>query len=192
MTPSIYLAVCVSDFIHVDTTICLTNLFRYAPCRMIFHRGSMVPRQRQKAAEDFLSTQDTHLLFIDSDMTFPADVIPRLLAHDKPVVACDYRRRVPPHDCVTTWGEGPVPTSGLVPAVSLATGVMLIECSVFSKLSLPYFNYFWNGKELVTEDTYFSYWCAQAGIPLFVDLDLSREVGHLASIPVKLGNVFEQ
>lgn len=182
--PSLYLAVCAGDLIHVDTVVCLVNLFRTTPLHAMFHRGSMVPKQRQKAAEHFLAGTWSHLLFIDSDMTFPPDVASRLLSHDMPVVACNYRKRTPPHDYVTTFLEEPQPDDTFVEVMSLATGMMLIRRSVFSALHKPYFQYPWDGESHNTEDTYFSSLCYAAHIPLYCDMQLSKEIKHLATIPI--------
>jgi hypothetical protein len=147
----------------------------------------MVPSQRQHAAREFLQTNGTHLLFIDSDMRFPKDTAARLLAHNVPVVACDYRKRIAPHDPVTTY----LPDStfaGLLRVMSVATGVMLIKREVFTLLPQPWFTYPYDSTtgNTITEDTHFCSLCFGAKIPVYIDCELSREIGHLATIQLKL------
>jgi hypothetical protein len=45
-----------------------------------------IASQRNILATNFLETDSTHLLFVDSDMVFPADLCRRLLGHDKPLI----------------------------------------------------------------------------------------------------------
>lgn len=55
--------------------------------------GPNVIVQRDILTHDFLASDCTHLLFIDSDMAFPADLCWRLLAADKQVIGTVYSRR---------------------------------------------------------------------------------------------------
>jgi hypothetical protein len=62
-------------------------------------RGANLPAQRDLLASRFLTSAHTHVLFVDDDMYFPADLARKLLAFDKPFmgVVCtkreiDFRR----------------------------------------------------------------------------------------------------
>jgi hypothetical protein len=55
--------------------------------------GANVSEQRDALAYHFLASTATHLLFIDSDMSFPANLAEALLALDKPFVGTAYAKR---------------------------------------------------------------------------------------------------
>lgn len=55
--------------------------------------GQDLVLQRNALAERFLASDGTHLLFVDSDMLFPADLAEALLACGKPLVGAVYPRR---------------------------------------------------------------------------------------------------
>ena len=52
-------------------------------------KGSILANMRQRAISIALEKGMTHVLFIDSDQTFPHDLAHRLLAHKKHIVACN-------------------------------------------------------------------------------------------------------
>lgn len=54
---------------------------------------SLIPRARNRSLEKFRQSDCTHLLFIDSDIKFPAEAILDLLEFDKDVVGCAYPKK---------------------------------------------------------------------------------------------------
>ena len=60
-----------------------------------FHQLHLIylPLARERLARQALGAGATHLLWLDSDMRFPADAAHRLLAHDVPMVGVNYARR---------------------------------------------------------------------------------------------------
>ncbi|NNM73177.1 hypothetical protein [Enterovirga aerilata] len=55
--------------------------------------GSSIVAQRNLLAERFMRSDCTHLLFLDSDMTFPADLCETLLGFGKPLIGAVYTKR---------------------------------------------------------------------------------------------------
>jgi hypothetical protein len=55
--------------------------------------GDNLILQRNLLVREFLASDATHLLFIDSDMAFPPDLAERLLAAGKPLVGAVYPKR---------------------------------------------------------------------------------------------------
>ena len=55
---------------------------------------------RNEIVRDFLKGDEAYLFFMDADMTFPPDVVARLLLCDKPVVSARYHMRKPPYHAV--------------------------------------------------------------------------------------------
>ena len=51
---------------------------------------SLITRARNKSLAKFLQTDCTHLLFIDSDIEFPAQAVLDLLFFDRDVSCCTY------------------------------------------------------------------------------------------------------
>ena len=55
--------------------------------------GDNLILQRNLLVREFLASKATHLLFIDSDMTFPADLAEKLLDTGKPLIGAVYPKR---------------------------------------------------------------------------------------------------
>ncbi|MDE2030235.1 MAG: glycosyl transferase family 2, partial [Alphaproteobacteria bacterium] len=136
-------------------------------------------------------TKATHLLFLDTDMVFPADMLARLLAHDKDIVGATYSQRMPPFHPLTVTGNGSHEhvTSGLQRVRLLPTGCMLIKTRVFDALEKPYFNMAAENGQLRGEDYYFCEKARAAGIEVWCDGDLSREIGHIGQKIYRIGDI---
>lgn len=152
--------------------------------------GSILPAVREELAQ--ASNGADYSLWIDADHTFPEDALVRLLGHGKPVVSCNFRVRDPEHYrtvAYTSSGE-PARGTGLEQVPMSGMGLCLINGSVWPKLKVPYFRYAMmdrgNGPEMVGEDSYFFNSLVVAGIPAFVDHDLSNECGHIAEVVLTL------
>lgn len=135
----------------------------------------------------------SHILFIDDDMTFPADTIERLLAHGKEIVGVASNSRVLPksptvglmdaqgnykHPQKYPEWEMKIPEE-LFKAFFVGAGVLLIDMTVFDKIGKPYFKFEANedGKITMGEDGWF---CAQArknGYDIYCDPTIP--IGHL-------------
>lgn len=79
----------------------------------------------------------THLMFIDSDMKFPADGIQRLMAHDKPLIGGFYVKKDKSLEPVLI----PLPEEEdrpLMRVATLGTGFMLIQRRVFEEMHSKY------------------------------------------------------
>lgn len=98
--PNILIALPTYDnSVHFDFAMALAKLMgtlkeRGIGYEYIHTASSHIIRARNFFASYFLSRPEfTHLLFLDTDMDFSVEAIPRLLAGDKPVagIACPYR-----------------------------------------------------------------------------------------------------
>ena len=54
---------------------------------------SLIVRARNNSLAKFINSNFTHILFIDSDIEFPADAVIDLLDFDKDITACVYPRK---------------------------------------------------------------------------------------------------
>lgn len=152
-------------------------------------KTSMLPRSRHEALADALMQGCTHLLFLDSDQTFPPDICHKLMAHKKPVVAANIALKVMP-SFPNARGRGPtafgVPITsdpwkhGLEKVWRVGSGIMLIDLSIMEKIPKPWFEIRWNKDEeqYVGEDWFFCEQVEKAGFDIFIDHDVSRTVGH--------------
>lgn len=156
---------------------------------VISYRGSILPHLREKLVEMARKRGATHLLFVDSDQTFPKDTIRRLLGHHLPVVACNITvKQIPAVPTARLWKEGSPGgqvvysngVNGLQKVWRVGTGVMMIDMKVFDIVKAPYFSMYWDSEIGVYrgEDWVFCEKLEQAGIPIFVDHTLSLRVGH--------------
>ncbi|MDR3424576.1 MAG: hypothetical protein P4M13_05795 [Alphaproteobacteria bacterium] len=181
--PLIALGIPSGDFVHADFAMSLAMLCMNpgAPVVLLNARSSLVPLGRNQCAGAAQIVKASHLLFLDTDMIFPADTLKRLLAHDKDIVGASYSRRVPPFHplTVTEEGEHIQITSGLRRVKQIPTGCLLIRMSVFDALPKPWFNLVAEGDQLRGEDYYFCEQARAAGLALWCDGDLSMQLGHI-------------
>lgn len=67
--------------------------------------NTAVPEARDLLAKQFLDSDATHLLFVDSDMAFPPDLCGKLLSHKVDIVGTIYARRKFRADEMKRWIE---------------------------------------------------------------------------------------
>lgn len=151
-------------------------------------RGSILPRSRERLTDLALAWGASHMLFVDSDMAFPSDLVHRLAAHQKWIMACNCATKQIPASTtarlksITKQGGEPVYSdkSGIEKVWRVGTGVMLIDMRVFLKIKKPWFPITWipeiNNYE--GEDWGFCRKAEEAGLAIYVDHDASRLIGH--------------
>lgn len=154
-------------------------------------RSSILPKNRMDIMNLARKADADYLLFLDSDHSFPSDLIHRMIKHGKPIVAANcVTKQIPAQTTARYKDADPrgqaVYTDekhGLEEVWRVGTGVMLIRKDVLQKIP----NSAWAMKYLPDADTYqgedwtFCQACEDAGIPIFVDHDLSRLVGHIGN-----------
>jgi hypothetical protein len=134
----------------------------------------------------------THFLSLDDDQTFPANVVERMLDAEKPVVTCNYRKKIMEVEYVCSGLDGQMLDSthraGLERIKAMGMGMVLIELSAIRHVPRPYFGAFWNRDEdkMWIEDTVFSYLLWTHNVELWCDHDLSREIGHVGEYEYRL------
>ena len=154
-------------------------------------RGSMLWKQRADLVQGALDLDCTHLLFVDSDQTFPANTLRRLLHHKKPVVACNVAtKQYPSSPTARKWhNKEPWPvfttveSTGLEEVWRIGTGIMMVDLSIIKNIPKPWFKVSWGDEgEQYGEDWWFCQQIEEAGYPIFIDHDLSKEIGHIGSM----------
>jgi glycosyltransferase involved in cell wall biosynthesis len=174
------------DMLHSEFAFCLAAMSGMGVpegYRLGLARGqsSIIVQARNNIIEAVQHMGADYLLFLDSDMTFPANTAQRLLAHGKPIVGCAYKRRCPPYETMgrPLKDEKVELSEGLHEMRHLPLGVMLINMSVFDSLTKPYFRIpFVEGDNNYGEDLDFCNRVREAGHRVWCDVKLSQEIGH--------------
>lgn len=121
-----------------------------------------------------------YLMWIDTDMIFPKDVLFRLVAHNKDVVGANYRTRTAPFRHAGHYLDGTdrnVMATGLVPMAHLPTGLLMTRFDIYRSLPKPWFRAPRDESE-PRDDVYFCNRAREAGYEVWCDQDLTREVYH--------------
>lgn len=153
-------------------------------------KGSILPEVRTRCVMEAMKREASHLLFVDGDMTFPEDVIARLLNHNKLIVGANYARKDTEGGttayCDNDDFTGPLTTTeadqDLMRVKFMGLGLCLIDMRVFDAIELPYFNFtpaLPHNAVFKGEDVFFFQKCSDAGIEAYVDQALSFHVGHV-------------
>jgi len=156
--------------------------------RLSFSAGTLICNQRDQLAKEAIRCGADWLLFIDSDMRFPADALLRLLAHDQPIVACNYTARRAPAEpvafkglvsCEKLWTV--TESTGLEECAAVGMGLYLVHTDVLKAMKAPlfYIPYVPEADGYWGEDVWFCNQARKAGFPTLIDHDLSKEVKHI-------------
>jgi len=150
--------------------------------------GAVLPLSRQLLVMRARESGATHILFIDSDMEFPQDLMLRLARHDVPIVAANCISRRPPFLMTARTHESEVITrpesQGLEKVERVGFGVILIDIHVFERVPLPWFEFAWLGSETACyrgEDYGFCDKARAHGFEIHIDHDVSQQIGHVGT-----------
>ena len=157
-------------------------------------KGSILPKSRLSGVEAAIACDATHLLFLDSDHTFPPDLLHRLLACEKDVVAANCVTKTIPalptarlKDSADIHGElvyTDRDSTGLQRVWRVGTGVMLLSRKAFMQLPRDAFAMEYK-TEVATyqgEDWTMCEALEKAGVPIYIDHGVSWDVGHVGML----------
>jgi hypothetical protein len=125
----------------------------------------------------------THILWLDTDMSFPDHLALILHSHDKPVVGCNYKVRQK-SGLWTASKDGRRVNSdysrGLETVDYCGMGAMLMRTEVVATLIRPCFRHGLNEeKGDIGEDVMFCRSLRAIGYDVYIDHDLSKQVQHI-------------
>jgi len=158
------------------------------------------PRSIDKVRNDLvkqaLSAGCTHLLFMDTDQIYTdADVVARLLEHDKDCVGCVVHRRYPPFDpCVFAGRIGKLMMVGddklwgvpLQRVFAIGFGCVMIKAEVFAVMPEPWFKIYEKDEGgAVGEDIDFCSKLHEYGFDVWVDSTVN--IKHLSTVAIDKG-----
>ena len=98
-SPQVYIAtptangVAMTGYVEALAAILVRLASQGIPVSFRALDGENLILQRNLLVHEFLRSNATHLLFVDSDLTFPPDLCERLLATGKPLVGTAYPKR---------------------------------------------------------------------------------------------------
>lgn len=159
-----------------------------ASCTLALIQATYVHDGREQLLEHVIDGWGaTHVLWLDSDMRFPRDTAERLLSHHLAVIGCNCTTRVPPIRPTSIRDGSLVYTdaqsTGVVEVDGLGFGVLLMQTDIVKALPRPWFRYGWNAgrRSTIGEDVDFCRRLREAGHRLYIDQDLSKEIGHIGT-----------
>lgn len=194
--PKVALGIPNTGQIEMETAHCLMSMLTYMVQKYVSKGvldiclltidGTIIPQSRIGIVEEAKRLDATHILWIDSDMTFPRETMEILLSHKQPIVGANYSQRKRPckpttADLQSNWlyEEG---QTGLEEVKFMGHGVCLVETAIYDAMNEPYYMNEWipEKRTVMGEDVYFFREAAcQLGIFPFVDHDLSAKVTHI-------------
>jgi GT2 family glycosyltransferase len=136
---------------------------------------SLIYTAREQAAKAFLQDDYDALLFVDSDMVVPVDLLTRLSGHDKDIISALAFKRFPPHEpCIFKkctrketqfWLDYP---KGLTEIQGVGMACTLIKRKVFEAVPQPWFF----PEPNIGEDLAFCIRAREAGYKIYCDTNL--------------------
>lgn len=176
---------------HYLTTPGIGNNLDYKLTHFTYHTqgyASSLPITRQRLLDLVLDSGFTHWLSLDDDMTFPMDIVDRLISHGKDIVSCNARRKTNSIEekqgsCQALDGH-PINSSGKSGLEELNTmggAIFLAKIDSFRHIKKPHFQVVWSDShnDYVGEDVYFSGLLKANGVRLWCDHDASQTIGHI-------------
>lgn len=157
-------------------------------------RGSILANKRLDAVKQMMELKCSHLLFIDTDQTFPKTTLHRLLSHDKDVVAVNIAvKKIPSMPTARgwpkegqSWMDAPLiytdeDSKGLEKIARIGCGIILIKRKVFEKTGLNIFGQPWQEdlQKYQGEDWSMCEAFEREGFDIWIDHELSNVVGHI-------------
>lgn len=138
--PKLFIALPVYRELDALFTQCLLRLITDPPVPIMLRMcpgDSLVSRARNGLTADFLASDATHLLFIDTDLIFSNDHVARIVSHNEPVVGGFYPKKQEGDlawVCNTYSELKPIREDGLQELRYTGTGFMCIQRQVFERM----------------------------------------------------------
>lgn len=201
MTPP-RIAVCVASSGNCKTQFAMSfaGLMAYFPTRPLMVEqpeqhiaqflveSSSIAYNQHRLVEAARDWKATHILWLEDDMKFPPEALHMLFARRQMWVGANYPiRSGPPFtNTALAFDQSRVRTradsTGLEACLYTGYGCALMDVTIFDKVETPWFEFPWKGDgNYATSDWYFSEKVRAAGIPIYVDHDLSKLIGHVGS-----------
>ncbi len=157
----------------------------WATVQIGYEPATYVHMGREWFLEQAIKLGATHVLWLDTDMSVPQTAAILLAGHNLPLVGCNYVVRTGTGLFTAQRADGSrvatAPAStGLEAVDALGFGCVLMRTDIVEGLARPWFRHGLNARGGdVGEDIYFCQTLRAAGRALYIDHDLSKEIGHI-------------
>lgn len=186
-TVKLSLGISIYDGFKAETVLCLILALRELNCDVMldFKKGTYVHDNRNWIVNAAIKGKATHLMFLDTDLTFPTDGIKKLIAHDKDIVGGMYNMKgLPLVNTIKFADENgnfinktmELPKE-VFKCAAIPTGFMLIKISCLDKIKQPYFEFGIGKESIIGEDVMFCKKATKAGIEIWCDPTIL--IGHI-------------
>ena len=183
------------DMVHSHFAYSLTQLVKTTSetgidVYLYFDSSTILLNQREKLIDEAIKMEADYVLWLDSDMMFPSNVVLKLLAHNKDIVACNYMKRSLPMKTVAytdlnNWDSWlpMIPHDDLQKVEGVGMGCMLMKLHVFDKLTKPYFEFKYkeDTNDYFGEDFILLGKLRELGYDINIDTVLSMDIKHLGT-----------
>jgi hypothetical protein len=144
-------------------------------------------------ADDALADGAEALLWIDSDMRFPANTLEVMLSRKVPILGVNATTRRTPilptalnlemeKDTAVLRKVESRGKQGIEQVTAVGFGVTLVKSQVFREIPKPWFNIIWKDDgDIIGEDVHFCVKAQDFGIETYVDHDLSPLIKHIGT-----------
>jgi len=149
-----------------------------------FLTATYIHMGREYFLESSIRQGATHVLWLDTDMSVPPDAAIRLARHEQPIVACNYVTR-DGNRTFTARRDGlrietTAESTGLEAVDGVGFGVLLMRLDSLQSVPRPWFRHGLNAYDGdIGEDLMCCRALRAAGHPIYIDHDLSKEIGHI-------------
>jgi hypothetical protein len=183
---------CLADLLIYTMGVTIT--YNGVPTRpqieVLWEENGLLEYKRAQLVRRAQRAESHYVLFIDTDQIFPPDALIALMAHDKPIIGCNYLTRHDPFWPTAMDGKAePIWTTKakaeaklVEPVAAMGLGFCLIQTPVLTLLDgkiLFRSEMTPEGEMVRGEDVHFFNMVGEAGIPVFVDHALSWRIGHI-------------
>lgn len=167
------------------------------------HQSAFLAESRNELVKGLLENEGVdYVIFLDSDMRFPATLFNDLLSHNVPVVAANCAKRRRPISATArkenpetgsleaVWPD-PEKREGIEQVHIVGSAVMCIKRDVFFQISFPWFHTPWHPEDqrFVGEDLFFCAQLKKYEVPLYIDHGVSWAVGHIGQYTYEMKDV---
>ena len=162
-------------------TIRLNKSIDFLP---IFRHGGYIAENKAKIVETAQNCLCSHVFFVDHDMKFEPNLLPKLLSYDKGIVGAMYNYRYLPKEPMVKYLKPDgnwtakleesaikeIPNE-LFEVGATGGGMLLVKMSVFNQIEKPYFKMEQDGEgnRVVTEDSGFYLAAQKKGMKVWCD-----------------------
>ena len=143
--PSVFISMPCYDSVKVNSMLSIIKLVQQLQksgieCGINTYKSPLIHQARNYLTSVFLTTEYTHMLFVDSDVEFEPEAVIRMLVAKKSIVCTPYRIKAEAitKQLYTVEFKDPkailILAGGLVEIEAGPTGLMLIDRKVFEKI----------------------------------------------------------